>query len=497
MSLRIESSVVPWLIVAVAPALALAAGGCGDEFESCESRRACPAGKGGSAGSGGEAGSVDSPLGGGGNAGTGGGGSGTGGESRGGASGTSGDGGVSGVGGGQGGNGGGSASGGSAGRIDAGGEGGQVDAGAGGEAGDTMITPDPCESITCEHGTCANVHGEGTCECEPGFTGTRCELPTFEWINFLPGHDTGTPYMMSEDGTVLARSCRSDDCVATYTWFRWTHEAGASALSGSESVEIYGTNRDASVLVGQFSTPSRAFRWTDASGFVSLGVLPGDDASSFSSASDVSSDGSVVVGYSDQSPFRWTLGTGMVKLGTPTGAPSDSIAYPRVVSSDGSIIAGNLRHLSTSNLVRWTETGEAEWIEPARHAEVTGMSADGEVIVGNADFAGVREAYRWTRAGGIVSLGRPAPCDRGTYAWGMSGDGRVIAISCLSLDQSYLWDVDNGFRRLEHVLESIGADISEAGPMTVRGLSFDAGTMMGMASGSPRPWIARLPPVRE
>jgi uncharacterized membrane protein len=496
MSLRIESSVVPWLIVAVAPALALTAGGCGDEFESCEARRMCPGGgKAGAAGSGGEAGSAGAAVGGGGNAGTGGAGSGTGGESRGGTSGTSGAGGMSG----EGDDGGEPGSGGTAGGVDAGGTAGkggsESNSGSGGEGGDAVEPPDPCESVTCEHGMCANVDGGGTCECESGFTGSRCELPTFEWIEFLPGHDTGSNYIMSEDGTVLGRSCQSSNCSAT-VWFRWTHEAGTSAIGGSESVEIYGTNRDASVVVGQFSSPSRAFRWTEASGFVSLGVLPGGDASSMSSASDVSSDGSVVVGSSDYQPFRWTSGTGMVKLGMPTGAPSDSIASPRAVSNDGSIIAGNL-NASMSNLVRWTETDEVEWIEPARKAEVTGISADGEVIVGNADFAGVSEAFRWTRPGGIVSLGRPAPCSRGAYAWGTSGDGRVVAVSCLSSDQSYLWDVDNGFRSIQHVLESIGADTSAAGSTTVRSLSFDGSTIVGTASGSRRPWIARLPLVGD
>jgi uncharacterized membrane protein len=348
--------------------------------------------------------------------------------------------------------------------------------------------------VTCEHGVCANVDGEGTCECESGFTGTGCELPTFEWIEPLPEHDYADPYLLSEDGTtVLGTSSCQNDCGDTRTWFRWTHEAGASALGGSEIGDVYGSNRDASVVVGQLETTGHAFRWTEASGAVDLGVLPGGDASSRSSAIDVSSDGSVVVGSSDYEPFRWTSGTGMVKLGMPMGAPSGSIVSPRAVSSDGSIIAGNLSHASAS-IVRWTATGEVEWIEPSRQAEVTGMSADGEVIVGNADFAGVSEAFRWTRLGGIVSLGRPAACTRGTYAVGMSGDGRVVAITCLSFSQSYLWDVDNGFRSVQYVLESIGVDISQAGFLVVKGLSFDGSTIAG---DSERAWIARLPPLRD
>jgi hypothetical protein len=158
-----------------------------------------------------------------------------------------------------------------------------------------------------------------------------------------------------------------------------------------------------------------------------------------------------------------------------------------------------------SNILRWTDTGDVEWIEPSRYAEARGMSADGEVIVGNGDFSGVSEAFRWTRVGGIVSLGRPTACDRGTYAVGVSGDGRVVAITCLSSTQAYLWDVDNGFRSLQFVLESIGADISQAASWALNGLSFDGRTILGEAffngsgsqSGWSQVWIARLPPVRD
>ncbi len=267
-------------------------------------------------------------------------------------------------------------------------------------------------------------------------------------------------------------------------------------------------NRDASVVVAVMpsrTVPYGAFRWTEASGFVDLGVLPGQDAFSVSYAFAVSADGSVVVGSSgvDSQPFRWTLGTGMVRLALPNGLPADSEGSARAVSDDGSIMVGSVGNSPITNVVRWTAAGEVELIEPSRDASVSGMSADGEVIVGDADVAGVSEAFRWTRAGGIVSLGRPSECTT-TESHAVSGDGRVVAVICSRPDgeRSFLWDVEGGYRRLEDVLGSIGVDVSDADVVGATDLAFDGSTILGFTQlggdrQQSRPWIARIPAARD
>lgn len=509
MSLRIESSVVTWLVVAVAPAFALISAGCGEDFGSCESTRTCRStGKGGSGGDAGEGGSPDAPLGGAGNSGRGGGGNGNGmGGSRGGASGTSGDGGASGE---DGASGDGGASG-NAGRAGAAGSAGSVtgESGSGGEGGDAVEPPDPCESVTCEHGACANVNGDGICDCEPGFAGKACELPAFEWVSFLPEHDFAEPVALSENGTVFGVGCREESCPSTRRWFRWTHEEGSVVLGGSEIAKVSAANRDASVVVGELSTTTaggqRAFRWTQPSGFVSLSVLPGGDGSLGSTAHAVSADGSVVVGTSGKEPFRWTLGSGMVKLALLDGQPWDASIGAFFVSADGSVIVGRLVSSSPSmtNVLRWTAVNEVERIEFDGNAHATGMSADGEVVVGDADFSGVTEAFRWTRSGGMVSLGTPSECSS-TRSRAVSGDGRTVAVSCLwnARPRWYVWDVNVGFRRLDDILASTGADVSSEGPIEAFRLSFDGSTILGLTvEAAPlyrrRAWIARLPNVRD
>lgn len=510
MIFRIRSSVVPGLIVAVAPVLGLVAGGCGEDFESCEATRTCPsAGKGGAAGSAGEGGSAGTATSGGsaGSSGTSGGASGAGGSGGGasGASGASGDGGAAGDEGGAGdaGESGAGGSGGSAGR---GGAGGSVSgaSGSGGEGGDSVAPPDPCEGVTCVNGECADVGGVGVCECETGFAGERCELPSFEWIEFLSGHDYAEPSAISESGTVFGLSCKFNGCSTPSVNFRWTHENGTSAFGGADILGISDTSRDASVVVGTLSgttSGNRAFRWTQASGFVNLGILPGGEASLASYANGVSADGSVVVGSSGKEAFLWTSGAGMVKLAMPDGRPSNSSGFASAVSDDGSVVAGRLSS-ATSSVLRWTSAGVVEWIEPSLDAYPTGMSADGEVIIGSAEFAGVTEAFRWTRLGGIVSLGRPTECSS-TSSSAVSGNGRVVAVRCSSSSgiRSYLWDVVGGYRRLEDVLESIGAHATDGDEINTYQLSFDGSTIVGVAfppgTAETRPWIARLPAFRD
>jgi probable HAF family extracellular repeat protein len=77
------------------------------------------------------------------------------------------------------------------------------------------------------------------------------------------------------------------------------------------------------------SYPVQAFRWTAATGMVSIGTLPGQ---SVTEALGVNADGSVVVGYDgfggcgNNVAFRWTQATGQVSLGFPPGG-NYSIAY--------------------------------------------------------------------------------------------------------------------------------------------------------------------------
>jgi len=123
------------------------------------------------------------------------------------------------------------------------------------------------------------------------------------------------------------------------------YSAGA-AISHNGSVVVGGASSAASHGGGAGLVPSfEAFRWTQATGMLPLGDLPGGGFYSFANA--VSADGSVIVGaststasgVSDLEAFRWTPATGMVGLGDLPGGRFDSFATG--VSADGSIVVGS------------------------------------------------------------------------------------------------------------------------------------------------------------
>jgi uncharacterized membrane protein len=95
-----------------------------------------------------------------------------------------------------------------------------------------------------------------------------------------------------------------------------------------------------------------AFRWTSAAGMTGLGDLPGGDF--YSKATDISADGSVVVGYgtsdlvsySGWEAFYWTADNGMQNLkDVLTNCGLDLTGWrlqaASGVSADGLTIAGN------------------------------------------------------------------------------------------------------------------------------------------------------------
>lgn len=124
--------------------------------------------------------------------------------------------------------------------------------------------------------------------------------------------------------------------------------------------------------------------------FVPLGFLPGN---SWTQATAISADGSVVVGRALGSPtrgFRWTSATGIQALSTPAGFDD---AEPNAVSGDGAVIAGDCIAFSASACVWPTATAPQtlSGLPGAESCGASGISANGAVIVGSTP-AGARRA---------------------------------------------------------------------------------------------------------
>jgi probable HAF family extracellular repeat protein len=168
-------------------------------------------------------------------------------------------------------------------------------------------------------------------------------------LGFLPGDDfVSFAFDASHDGSVIVGYSLSPNPSQAFRWTEGTGMQGLGDLPGSVfHSEAYAVSADGSVIVGNSRStassgfPGEAFRWTASEGMVPLGFI--NSSTGTSSARAVSGDGSVIAGRATTVPggaaqaFRWTAGSGMVGLGLLSGSTSSSALG---ISSDGSRIVG-------------------------------------------------------------------------------------------------------------------------------------------------------------
>ena len=246
------------------------------------------------------------------------------------------------------------------------------------------------------------------------------------------------------------------------------------AQPNHEFSQAYGISDDGMVVAGKSSVGEslpQAFRWTDASGMVGLGTLPGDTFSVAGSngSQPLSGDGSTIVGNSyNQDTFTnqaiiHTAAQGMRSIDV---SRPDRWTYPFGVSHDGSVVTGNTetrpytQNGSFREAFRWTE---ADGLVGLGHlagnnqSYASDISGDGSLIVGTSNWwfrsddgeieAGESEVYKWTEATGMVGTGI-LPSTRQVK---VSGDGAIISgtafVSSDTDQEAFYWTAGTGCDR--------------------------------------------------
>lgn len=229
-----------------------------------------------------------------------------------------------------------------------------------------------------------------------------------------------------------------------------TSITGLGLLPGGTYSDASGVSADGSVVVGIGDTTDgheQAFRWTSAGGMEGLGYLPGGGWD-YSYAGGVSADGSTIVGSSSSADgyqaFRWSGGS-MTGLGFLT--QGDSSSYAAAASADGSVIVGQ----SGDQAFRWTAGGGMVGLGDLpggdEFSTAAGVSADGSVVVGLGHSGlGSQEAYRWTDGGGMVGLGNLEGLPLNSEALGVSADGQVVVGQSMSPSgrEAFRWTSGGG-----------------------------------------------------
>ena len=294
--------------------------------------------------------------------------------------------------------------------------------------------------------------------------------------------------------------------------FRWTPESEMVSLGGNKSSAL-DISSDGNVIVGNNNfydadgitiLDGGAFRWTESTGMTNLGVLNDTE----SSASSVSSDGSIVVGYSGES-FLWTQLSGIVGIsGIPTDYPNKYIISD--ISSDASVFAGTnwpadslprgfvyseelgLVHVGTLH------AAYSSW----NYSKVYGISDDGRVVVGTSASIFGTEAFMWTRETGIVGLGdvpgNASSNSPHSSAKAISANGSVIVGSGSTGAGASVWTKELGMQNITTLLIDSGINLAGWSLSGATAVSANGGIVAGYGNnpdGNTEAWIADLSDV--
>ena len=251
------------------------------------------------------------------------------------------------------------------------------------------------------------------------------------------------------------------------------HLPGGYSFSSAADVSDDGT-----VVVGSATNASghsEAIRWTRADGMIGLGFLGGANSSY---AEAVSGNGNTIVGRTGAEAFRWTMAGGMVGLGGLSGGNSFVASGATGVSADGEVVVGyGRRSLEPTEAFRWTAAGDIVAIGIASGnttGRATAVSDDGNVVVGSGLHTAADEAaFRWTGSEGFTGLGF-LPGGYSSSATGTSGDGSVVVGASSNATplgtEAFLWTVNGGMRGLGTFTGSFGSvawDVSNDGSIVV------------------------------
>lgn len=241
-------------------------------------------------------------------------------------------------------------------------------------------------------------------------------------LGTLPGTDIGYANGVSDDGLVVTGSYYSEGPSHNYYAFRWTDSTGLVAVgvlpnkvwSSEADNGKHPLSEDGSTIVGQSGTQipgfGEIFYYSEGRGVRSLGEI-GDTFQ----IHDVSADGSVFVGnngdYDTPAAYRWTEVDGPTPLGSP---PGDRWSQATFISDKGNLVVGFSGRDDvlddTFEIFKWTEAdgmvGTGIYVDN-HYGQIALASNDGSVIASSSYLSSPEnaEAFYWTQETGTVPLG--------------------------------------------------------------------------------------------
>ncbi len=289
-----------------------------------------------------------------------------------------------------------------------------------------------------------------------------------------------------------------------------TGETVPTAVVGDPTRNLATGISNTGAISAMHGEPVEAGLWTEATDWMDLGSphAVGCGDAEVAGAFDISADGGVVVGmaWNGCSPdaFRWTEATGFVSLqvlGTGFGGnPPTNRAT--VVSDDGRIAAGFAENVVDRSPAVWKADGTGFLLDPTNvdePGEVLSIDADGHTVAGQLG----NDGFVWTAGTGIVRLARTPNALGGDpmFPNAMSADGSLVfggvGSAFFAIPEAFVWSFDAGTRSLAEVVTAAGIELPEGMLLnTVLGASADGSVLIGIAmdiEGFPKSFVLRLP----
>lgn len=191
-------------------------------------------------------------------------------------------------------------------------------------------------------------------------------------------------------------------------YFVWT-EDGTTAYNEfpSDACLVPARTRHAPLSVAIYCTLSaeseRMFVWSEDSGWIEPGTLPGFTQIIPRAIVSVPGRGSLVAGEAVEAdgirPYRWTQEGSFVLLGAEESSVVDAM------SADGSVIVGT--QIAAQRAFRWTESEGTMELLPLLDDSMSralSVSPDGSLVVGESWGDGARTTVLWDRDGSVHAL---------------------------------------------------------------------------------------------
>jgi probable HAF family extracellular repeat protein len=319
---------------------------------------------------------------------------------------------------------------------------------------------------------------------------TAVPAATFTWLGDLPGGDTySAATAVSANGTVVVGYSGSANGEEAFRYENGLM-TGLGDLPGRTPFESRpaSVSADGAIVAGTSGRyggthEPQAFLWSSGV-LTGLGYLPSSHSSPVSFGSDLSDDGSVLVGSS-------SADNGVTAVVYRNGAWEDLGIFPTYADSYGSAISPGGEVIAGFGLGEYDIYGKAFLVRDSvitplgnlppgeRQSEVLDISAGGTVLVGITVLSGdvweYYEAFRFTDA--TMTLLGFLPGGENSFATGVSADGAVVVGASDAVipngagNLAFIWTAAQGMRMLHDVL------------LTQRAVGFKRNTWLSSATG--------------